>query len=239
MKCKRKFNYLVITLIIILLLTSGCSSSFITDNTPSLSDGIDGEPVPSVTAGSIIIAGGAETIKDCTPSLAIFSEEATQMSFSGDGENWTGWIDYDTSYNDFNIANGLYGTLFGSGTKNIYVRFKDKDDSLSPSDELAFDTIEYEMQELFSIKIYPQKVTIPIGGSYLFTLKGYDLKSNEVPLDNLKVTWTKCCSGVGALSPTIGLSTTYIAPSTAGERNITGHYNNLQTGAVITVTRSD
>jgi len=237
MEYKEKFNYLILTLMTILLLTSGCSSSIVPD-TPSPSDGIDGEPVSSAIAGSIIIAGGAEVTKDCTPILTIFSEEATQMSFSGDGENWTEWIDYDTSYDEFNIANGLYGTVFGSGTKYVYVRFKDKDGSLSSPDELISDSIDYEMQELFSIKIYPQKVTIPVGGSYLFTLYGYDLKLNEVPLEDLKVTWTKCC-GVGSLSPTTGLSTTYTTPSTAGERNITAHYNNLQTGAVITVTRSD
>jgi len=104
---------------------------------------------------------------------------------------------------------------------------------------LAFDIIEYEMQELFSIKIFPQEVTMAVGESYLFTLHAYDLKLNEVPLENSKVIWTKCCGGIGSLSPTTGLSTTYIAPSTAGKRNITGHYNNLQTGATIMVTRSD
>jgi len=174
MKSRIKSNYLVLTLIFVLIFATGCSSSIITD-TPSLSDGIDGGPVAPITTGTIIIAGGAEATKDCTPFLTIFSEEATQMSFSGDGENRTEWIDYDTSYDEFNIANGLYGTVFGSGTKNVYVRFKDKGGSLYPSDKLAFDTIEYEMRKLFSIKIYPQKVTIPVGGSYLFTLHGYTL----------------------------------------------------------------
>jgi len=239
MKNRTKYNYLALTLIFVLIFVAGCSSSIVPD-TPNPSDGIDGEPVAPAAAGSIVIAGGAEVIKDCTPPLTIFSEkEAARMSFSGDGENWTEWIDYNTSYDEFNIANGLNGTPFGSGTKSVYVRFKDKEDNLFPSDELVFDTIDYEMQELFSIKIYPQKVTIPVGGSYLFTLHGYDLKLNEVPLEGSKVTWTKCCGGVGNLSPATGLSSTYTAPSTAGERNITGYYNNLQTGAVITVTRSD
>lgn len=160
------------------------------------------------------------------------------MSFSGDGEIWTDWIEYDIFYENFNIANGLNGTTFGSGTRYIYVRFKDENSNLSPSDELAFDTIEYEMGELFSIKILPQEVTILINSSYLFTLHGYDLKLNEVPLDGSKITWTKCC-GVGNLSPTTGLSTTYTAPSTAGERNITAQYNNLKTGATIIVVRDD
>ncbi len=37
-----------------------------------------------------------------------------------------------------------------------------KKDNLSPADELAFDIIEYEMGELFSIKIFPLEVTIPV-----------------------------------------------------------------------------
>jgi len=190
------------------------------------------------TGGYLIIEQGAEITKDCAPSLAIESENAVYMSFSGDGVNWCEWEEYGTSYEEFNIANGLNGTELSSGIKYIYVRFKDEEGNLSPSDELAFDTIEYEMGELYSIKIFPQEVTISVGGNYKFTLHGYDLKLNEVPLDSSKATWTKCC-GVRKLNPTTGLSTAYTAPSTFGEWNISAQYNNLQTGAVIIVTRSD
>src|SRR5665648_161565 len=233
MEYKIKFNYLALALIIILFLTMGCNTSIIPD-APSPSDEIGGDSI-NPTAGIIIIDGGADNTKDCTPPLAIFSEGAAQMSFSGDGESWTEWIDYNTSYEEFNIANGLNGTIFDSGTKYVYVRFKDQEeDILFSPDELAFDAIKYEMGELYSIKISPQKVAMPVGGNYKFTLHGYDLKLNEVPLDNSKVTWTKQCA-VGKLSPTTGLSTTYTAPTIAGERNITAYYNNLQTGAVVII----
>jgi len=223
-----KSNVLLILFFILLsIFSSGCISDFIPS--PTNSEDIK---------GSIIIENSAEYTKDCTPILAIFSEGAAYMSFSGDGETWTEWVDYDTSYEEFNIANGINGTKFGSGTKYVYVRFKDEDGNLSPSDELAFDIIEYEMGELFSIKILPQEVTISVGGSCLFTLHGYDLKLNEVPLESSKVIWTKCC-GVGELSPTIGLSTTYTTPSVSGKRNITAQYNNLKTGAVIIVVGGD
>lgn len=133
----------------------------------------------------------------------------------------------------------MNGTIFGSGIKVIYVRFKDDEGNLSPSDEITFDTIEYEMRELHSIKISPQEATISVGGSYLFNLHGYDYGSkNEVPLDNAKVTWTKSC-GVGKLSPIMGLSTTYTTPFISGKRNITAQYNNLQTGAVIIVVEEE
>jgi len=228
---------LILFFILLSIFYSGCVSDFIVSSTNPTVTSSSNLIRPS--SGSIIIENGAEYTKDCTPILTIYSEDAAYMSFGGDGKNWTDWIEYDTFYEEFNIANGLNGTTFGSGTRYIFVRFKDEDGNLSPSDELAFDAIEYKMGELYSIKISPQEVTIPVGGSYIFTLHGYDYGSkNEVPLDNTKVTWTKGC-GVGSLSPTTGLTTTYTAPSTPGERNITAQYNNLKTGAIAIVVSDD
>jgi len=232
MKNKREILILVFILILFTIFYSGCAS--IISDLPSEPEPPNSQPPIGPTNGWIIIENDAETINDCTPGLSIYSEGAAYMSFSGNKENWTEWIEYNSTYEDFNIANGLNGTNFGSGTKYVYVRFKDEDGNLSPSDELAFDIIEYEMGELFSIKIFPQEVTISVGSSYIFTLHGYELKLNEVPLENSKVTWTKCC-GVGNLLPTTGLSTTYTAPKTLGKRNITAQYNNLKTGATIIV----
>ena len=224
-----KSNALLILLFISFsLFYAGCVSDFTISSTNS-----------EAVKGSIIIEDEAETTKDCTPTLIIYSESAKYMSFSGDGVNWTGWVYYNSSYSEFNIASGLNGTEFGSGTKCVYVRFKDEEDNLSPSDELAFDTIEYEMGELYSIKISPQEAIIPVGGSYLFTLHGYDYGSkNEIPIESSIVTWTKGC-GVGSLSPATGLTTTYTAPSISGERNITAQYNSLKTGATVNVVSDD
>lgn len=220
--------FLIFLFISLSIFYSGCANNFTISSTNS-----------EATKGSLIIEDGAETTKDCTPISTIYSEEAAYMSFSGDGQTWADWVEYDTFYGDFNIANGLNGTTFGSGTRYIFVRFKNKDGNLSPSDEPAFDTIEYEMGELYSIKISPQEVTIPVGGSYIFTLHGYDYGSkNEVPLDSTKVIWTKYCA-VGNISPTTGLSTTYIAPSISGERNIAAQHNNLKTGAKVIVVSDD
>ena len=237
MNYKRKIIISTFILILFFIFYAGCENVV-----PDLP--FDPEPPPEVppyigpTSGWIAIENGAEITKDCTPVLSIYSEEAVYMSLSGNGETWTDWIEYTTTCDEFNIANGLNGTKFGSGTKYVYIRFKDKDGNLSPSDDIAFDIIEYEMGVLFSIKIFPQEVTIPVNSSYLFTLHGYDLKLNEVPLDGAKVFWTKCC-GVGNLSPTTGLSTTYTTPSVLGERNITAQYKNLKTGATIVVINSD
>jgi len=233
-----KSNVLIIFLFILLsVFYSGCGSNFtISPTNPTVTPTSN---TIRLTSGSITIEGGAEITEDCTPLLAIYSEEANYMSFSGDGVNWTDWIEYDNSYEEFNIANGMNGTDLSSGIKYVYVRFKDEEGNLSPSDELAFDTIEYEMGELYSIKIFPQEVTIPLGSSYIFTLHGYDYGSkNEIPLDSAKVTWTKPC-GVGSLSPIIGLSTTYTAPSILGKRNITAQYNNLKTGAIVIVVEDE
>lgn len=220
--------FLIFLFILLSIFYSGCVSDFIVSSTNS-----------EVTKGSIIIENSAEYTKDCTPILAIYSEEAAYMSFGGDGQTWTDWIEYDTFYEEFNIANGLNGTTFGSGTRYIFVRFKDEDGNLSPSDELAFDAIEYEMGELYSIKIFPKEVTIPFSSSYIFTLHGYDYGSkNEIPIESSIITWTKGC-GVGSLSPATGLTTTYTAPPISGERNITAQYNNLKTGATVIVVSDD
>jgi len=228
LKIIKSTAFLIFLLILLSAFYSGCISDFIISSTNS-----------ETVKGSIIIENGAETTKDCTPVLIIYSENAKYMSFCGDGESWTEWVDYDDSYEEFNIASGVNGTEFGSGTKYVYIRFKDEEGNLSPLEELAFDIIEYEMGELYSIKISPQEVTIPLGSSYVFTLHGYDYGSkNEVPLDSAKVTWTKSC-GVGSLSFTTGLSTIYTAPSIPGEWNITAQYNNLKTGAKIIVVSDD
>lgn len=92
-----KSNALLILFFILLsIFSSGCVSNFIASPTNS-----------EIIKGSIIIENGAEYTKDCTPIFAIFSEGAAYMSFSGDGESWTEWIDYDTYYDEFNIANGF------------------------------------------------------------------------------------------------------------------------------------
>jgi len=222
--------FFVLTLFFVFLsiFCSGCKSAF---NAPPTNS--------EVIEVSIIIEDDAECTKDCTPVLAIFSEGAAFMSFSGDGENWTDWRPYNSSYEEFNIANGLYGTIFGSGEKDIYIRFKDSEGNIYPTDIISFDSIQYEMQELDFIKIIPQNTTIPAGSNLDFTLHGYDLGGkNEIPLEELKVTWTKSC-GVGQLNPTTGLSTTYTASLILGKRNISAHYNNLGTGATIFIVNND
>jgi len=214
--------------ILVFAFYSGCTGDFISPLTNL-----------EVPKGSIIIENEADTTQNCTPALIIYSENARYMSFSGDGESWTEWIDYANSYTKFDIANGLYGTIFGSGIKIVYVRFKDSDGNIFPVDENTFDSIQYEMQNLHFLKIAPRNITVLVGEEIFFTLHGYDLGGkNEVPLEGLKVTWTKYC-GVGKLSPTIGLSTTYTAPLSLGRRDISAHYNNLAAGGTILVVNSD
>jgi len=231
-----KIIILSFTLILFFMFCSGCTS-IITDILPD-----DSEPnLPTnnlyFKTDWITIENDSETTKDCTPALAIFSEGAAYMSFSGDGNSWTEWMPYQSSYEEFNIANGLYGTIFGSGEKYVYIRFKDSEGNLSPIDEIAFDSIQYEMQDLYFIKIIPQSVNISMGDSYTFTVHAYDFGGkNEVPMEGSKVTWTKYC-GVGELSPTSGLTTTYTSPPIVSKRNITAHYENLATGAVILISK--
>ena len=114
------------------------------------------------TSGILLIVGGAETTFDRTPTLTVYSEGAAYMSFSGDGEVWTDWVEYSPTYEDFNISNNLNGTEFSSVLKYVYVRFKDENEKLSPSNNLAFDTINYEFKDLNSIKIFPSEITMTV-----------------------------------------------------------------------------
>jgi len=231
---KIKLDHLMlIILTIILVLVVGCSSSIIPD-TPSPSEEDNEEPV-GPTAGSIIIAEGVESTNNCTPTLTLFSEGAAYMSFSGDGVTWTDWIEYSTTYDKFNIANNLYGTKLSSGTKSVYVRFKDNEENMSSQEEITSDSIYYDMPVLKYLVIDPPAATMKVNGKQLFTVSGIDKNFIEVPLDGTKVTWSHCCN-VGEVNPKTGLSTTYTAPSTSGPRNVTATYNNIKRTASITVT---
>ena len=206
------------------MLCTGCTS----DITPTFTT--TGGP----TIGTILIEGGAETTFDRTPGLKLYSEGAAYMSFSGDGIKWSEWVEYNTFYEDFNIANNLYGTELSSGLKYVYVRFKDENEKLSLSDNLAFDAINYEFKDLNSIEIFPFELTMTVGSSYTFEVKGYDIDSSEVPLDGSQIIWEKSC-GVGSLSSTSGLTTTYTAPTVTGDRDIMANCGPLRAGAKIIV----
>ena len=220
-----KIIYLLYILIAFTILCTGC-----TDGIAPIFPIITVGP----TSGTISIEGGAETTFDCTPELTLYSGGAAYMSFSGDGVSWSDWVKYNTFYDNFNIVNNQNGTQFISGVKYIYVRFKDENEKLSPPDNLSFDTINYEFKELNSIKIIPSETTMTVGSSYSFEVEGYDIDSNEIPLDGSQIIWEKSC-GVGSLSNTSGLTTTYTAPTVTGERDIMANCGPLRAGAKIIV----
>ncbi len=217
--------YSLYLLMVLIIFCTGCDYGI----APIFPTSIEGP-----TSGTLLIENGAETTFDRTPLLTVYSEGADYMSFSGDGENWSEWVEYNTNYEEFNIANNLNGTEFSAGLKYVYVRFKDENGKLSPPDNLAFDTINYEFKDLNSIEIFPSEITMSIESSLVFEVKGYDIDSNEVPLDGSQIIWEKCCR-VGSLSNTTGLSTTYTAPTVAGERDITATCGPLRVGAKIMV----
>jgi hypothetical protein len=222
-----KIIYLLYILIVFTVLCTGCTDG-ITPIFPTITITV------GPTSGTISIEGGADTTFNRIPELTLYSEGAAYMYFSGDGVSWSEWVEYNTFYEDFNIANNLYGTELSSGLKYVYVRFKDENEKLSPSDNLAFDTINYEFKDLNSIKIFPSEITMTVSSSYTFEVKGYDIDSNEVPLDGSQIIWEKSC-GVGSLSDTSGLTTTYTASTVTGDRDIIANCGPLRAGAKIIV----
>jgi len=222
----RSTTYIFFILIAFAIFFIGCT----VDMTPTIVPTTTGRP----SSGTISVEGGVEATFDRTPELTLYSEGAAYMSFSRDGINWSEWVEYNTFYEDFNIANNLYGTEISAGLKYVYVQFKDENGKLSPPDNLAFDTINYEFKDLNSIKIIPFETTMTVGSSYSFEVKGYDIDSNEIPLDGSQIIWEKSC-GVGSLSDTSGLITTYTAPTVTGDRDIMANCGPLRTGAKIMV----
>ncbi|MFO7889373.1 MAG: hypothetical protein R6V04_03440 [bacterium] len=229
----KKIFYII--LIIFILCLNGCHQDINLSNPGGVS--------PSSTLnnieehGYVLIKGNPTIIKDCTPELSISAggKEVVFMAFSGNGNEWSEWFEYSESYDEFNIASGQDGTSRDSGFKTLYIRFKDSKGTIIPEhyQEPIFCIFEYKIQELFSICIEPDEVQIKIRESQDFTVKGYDLFSeNEVPLDGKKVKWSKPCD-IGKLEPTEGLQTTYIAPLYSGKRNITVQYGSLSAGAKI------
>jgi len=184
-------------------------------------------PPPSPTEGSIVIAGGDESTNDSTPLLTISSEGADYMSFSGDGEEWSEWIPYAVSCEDFDIASGECGTEFSQGDKYVYVRFKNENGDLSPQDDLAGDDISYRLSnlDLYYIKVEPTGLTMKVNTSQVFIAKGIDHDLNEVPLDGSKVGWSYCCNA--STTPLKGsVTTTYTAPSGPGTKWLKATYDN-------------
>ncbi len=237
---KYNLNQLTISFFIIIIITMlfGCNDTVLPNNPPD-NNLEDNSNVSKNYFYQIIVADNAEVIKDCTPLFKILTdnENVEAMSFSGNNEDWSEWIDYTESYNQFNIASGNNGTALASGNKTIYVRFKDTNGTILPreSQEPAWYNFEYEMQELFAIKIEPNEIPLKTGESKTFIVKGYDISSkNEVPLDGSKIKWNKSCA-VGELSSSIGLQTTYTAPEIMGIRDISASYGSLVTGAKIDV----
>lgn len=237
LKPKKSF-YIIIACLFFFLVTA-CQQAIIP--APDNIDIIDEtEQDNSIIINSYLkVKGNPDIIKDCTPEFTIFTEkeDIKYMSFSGNGDVWSQWVPYSENYNQFNIASGLDGTIRESGSKNIYIHFRDENSIVFPSENQnpIFCSFEYEMQDLFSIRIKPSVAEVPLGGSASFILKGYDLILNEVPLDPAKASWTKGC-GVGELNPSTGLSTTYTAPEIAGVRNIASHYGSLRVGAKVYIT---
>ena len=218
-----KKNYLFYILIVFTILCTGCTSVI---SSPF--------PLGGPTSGIIVIESGANTTFDRTPALALYSDGTDYMSFSGDGESWSEWIAYNSSYEDFNMVNNQNGTQFISGMKTIYVRFKDENEKLSSSKDLAYDTIDFEFKKLNSIKIMPSEIIMTVGSSNTFEVTGYDIDSNEIPLDGSQIIWEKTC-GVGSLSDISGLATTYTAPTVTGDKNIMASFGPLRAGSKIIV----
>ena len=234
---KLRKNFFIFLALIIVFNLNGCQENIIITENETVYPIENNIPFN----GCLNIKGNPGIIKDCTPEFIIISEHSnlTAMSFSGDGENWSEWVGFKEKYDQFNIASDLHGTSMNSGNKIIYARFKDIDGNIFPLtfQEPIVCEFDYEMQNLFSIKIEPDVAEVYPGESQKFLVKGYGIfPENEVPLYSKKVEWSKPCAA-GEFSTIIGLETTYVAPQEPGVRNISVHYGVLGAGAKVNVLK--
>lgn len=233
---KKKIIHLLFFYFMIFVFIKGCHQGIIIPDSNNNNNEI--EDILDVNINSFLtVKEDSNIIKDCTPEFIVITEkkDVNFMSFSGDGYDWSEWVEYTENYDQFNIANGLCGTTMTSGSKTIYIRFKDINGNIFPEElqKPICCTFEYEIQKLFSIKIIPNQVELQGGESHVFFIKGYDLYLNEVPLDGQKVEWSKPC-GIGELNPTKGLKTIYTAPDLPGSvKNISAKYGLLGSGAKV------
>ncbi|MFH1255825.1 MAG: LamG-like jellyroll fold domain-containing protein [Candidatus Diapherotrites archaeon] len=99
-------------------------------------------------SGTIQIEGGSQTTNNDTPTLTLSAADnggigLKDMRFSCDSYTWAQYVNYATTYSDFNIFDTtIGGCIAGQGFREVYVQFRDSLDNLS---HFFFDTIYVDM----------------------------------------------------------------------------------------------
>ncbi len=98
-------------------------------------------PALTPIAKEIVIEDGRGKTNKIKPHITISAENADYMAFSGNSSDWTQWIPYAQSYDNFDL-NSSPGCTEGDGEKVVYVKFKNSSEKESSiiSDTIILDT---------------------------------------------------------------------------------------------------
>ncbi|MFH1240262.1 MAG: Ig-like domain-containing protein [Candidatus Diapherotrites archaeon] len=85
--------------------------------------------------GSITNDYTSNYTNDETPEFELSADgtgsSVIEMRFSCNESSWTSWVNYSSTYTNFDIDSSSYGCSTGNGTKNVYVQFKDAAENTS------------------------------------------------------------------------------------------------------------
>jgi len=125
--------------------------------------GIDNEP----PTGSLVINNDETSTRELIVELDIEADDnlsgVDKMKLSNDDSSWTNWLDFSTTYTDWDLSS--YGGNINFGEKTVYIMFKDEAGNES---ELYSDDILYEP----FLDIYPEEKPLePQAGSFTFSIE--------------------------------------------------------------------
>lgn len=118
---------------------------------------------------SVIIDNGAEITNDLIVDLNLSAPNILYFALSCDGDDWSDWVTYTTSYDNFNMGSGNNGCEpHGAGVYYVYVAFADLNNVYTAFDSIIAEGLEKEYEGY----VNPEETTETIT-SY-FSLVGYE-----------------------------------------------------------------
>ncbi len=119
-------KYIVFFILLFLVLPplfSGCKIIFTEPETSPTISSTPTPPIVDTVEKPITINNGKEYTNNHIVNLTISALGAVYMAFSGNGTNWSPWLEYNKIYNNFDLFS-CPGCTHAEGTRRVYVKFK-------------------------------------------------------------------------------------------------------------------
>jgi len=129
MKIAKYVIFLVLFTLLSVPLFSGCKIIFVEPTSTPTPIFTPTEVVVEEVENPILINNGEKYTNNPLVDLALSAQGASYMLLSGNGTNWSSWLEYSNTYKDFDLFNGP-GCTKAEGTRRVFVKFKYKDGSI-------------------------------------------------------------------------------------------------------------